>query len=633
MVRHDSAAESHTGTTGSASEAAFSFTLTPVVARLRGVLVLTFSNANADDATAVAANGVPLTAVAGGRAVDTAGEPGDCKAWYVGRDLPPGALTITVTRVNNADVMYAVAFGVDADRDTEIKGTPVLVQGDGTLAEQGTDAGQVGHALRYAGVNSGLAAPPAAGSNSTIGPTIDFGARVISTCRETNGGAGSRSVGFSDAGSDDRAAVHLAIGEVVEVSGVLAPRPPFEMRTRQPYAPRESVSPAIGTRPAPPVGRPGPGAPALGTFNAQRWRSSAPPVSSSAEFAAAATVAVTATGVLTTSIDMAAVATVAVTAAAALTTDTQVAGAVSVTVTATGALTAEIQLVGAVSITVTTLADLTASAGQPTSGLAAAVGRRRPAPLGRGGPGAPGLAGFIPSSYRQLLSRAPELLLEASVTVAVSATADLTAFGPESAGISAARRSPPIGLPGPGRPGIVTLNPGSYWRLLGRELAAQATFDAAATISVTAAGALTTEVRLAAAPTVVITTTAGLTATIQMAAAANVTVSAVGDLVVINTFVAAVSATITASGVLTTVSQFAAAATVTLAAAGVLTAEVRFAATVAITVTAQADLQTIPPATVGRPPLGFSITTGHGALVSVSHGVQVMTGPLTAEPA
>lgn len=211
-VAHGAVTESHTGTTGSASQASFAWTHTPGATPPRGVLVFTFVNANADDATGVTYGGLALTAVSGGRAIDSAGEPRDCKAWFLGAGVPTGTQTVEVTRNNNANVMYAVAITVSAEWDTKVVGTPAIVQGDGTLAESSVDSGgEV--ALRYAGLNSALNAVPAVGANSTNLISIDFGTNIAHACRETTAGSGSRAVGFSSGTSDDRAVVHVAITE------------------------------------------------------------------------------------------------------------------------------------------------------------------------------------------------------------------------------------------------------------------------------------------------------------------------------------------------------------------------------------------------------------------------------------
>lgn len=221
-VAFDAASESHAGTTGSVSVASFNWTHTPV-GTPKGVLVYTFvgPGSSSDLATAVDYGGTNVPAVSGGRAVDTAGEPGDCKAWFLGSSVPTGAQTVTVTRTNNAATVYAIAFTVTAAGDTEVYTAGiVLEQTDGTLAEESVDDGSPGtNSQRFGAVNSGLAAVPAAGAATTAGPSIDYGTRVVASGYETTPGQGSRSVGFSDATSDDRAGVYLAVREPPAVGG------------------------------------------------------------------------------------------------------------------------------------------------------------------------------------------------------------------------------------------------------------------------------------------------------------------------------------------------------------------------------------------------------------------------------
>jgi len=230
-VAFDAASESHTGTSGSTNQASFTFTHTPVGSPT-GVLVFTFVNANADDVTAVSWGGLTLTAVSGGRAVDTGGEAGDCKAWFFGGLTSELSArtddTVTVTRANNANAVYAVAITVTtgASSRAEVHGTPTLFSTDGTCAEESiTDDSPGQNSVRFAGINSGLSGivsnpgTPGAnnlshGASSTWLHSIDFGTRVIGVVRETTAGQGSRSVGFSASTSDDRAAVHLAVKEV-----------------------------------------------------------------------------------------------------------------------------------------------------------------------------------------------------------------------------------------------------------------------------------------------------------------------------------------------------------------------------------------------------------------------------------
>jgi len=218
-VAHSATSESHTGTTGSTNQASFSWTQlqtgTP-----QGVLVFVHVlNSATDTVTSVTYGGTALTRVSGGAAVDSAGEPGRTDLFFLGSGLASGNQTITVNRTNNANIMYASAATVTAATETEVTGI-VLLEGDGTLAEQSVDDGSPGtNSLRYAAVFSGLNAAPTIGANSTGLQVIDIGNQTVRSVRETTAGQGARLVGFT-AASDDRAAVHVAVRELV----VIAPR-------------------------------------------------------------------------------------------------------------------------------------------------------------------------------------------------------------------------------------------------------------------------------------------------------------------------------------------------------------------------------------------------------------------------
>lgn len=228
-VGFDASSESHTGTTGSASEASFSWTHsggTP-----KGVLVFTFVNGSGDDATDVTYGGVSLTAVSGGRAVDTAGSPRDCKAWFLGSNVPTGSQTVVVTRSNNANVMYAVAITVTAssDKDTAVhEAGIVLRENNVTLDARSPSDGNPGtDSMRFAGGNSAVDTystilTSSLFSNimyvntnfSTALQHIDFGTDVIGAVRETTAGQGARQVGWTMIDNTDGAAVYLAVKEV-----------------------------------------------------------------------------------------------------------------------------------------------------------------------------------------------------------------------------------------------------------------------------------------------------------------------------------------------------------------------------------------------------------------------------------
>lgn len=215
-VAHSAASESHTGTTGSTNQAAFSWTHTQT-GTPRGVVVFVSTFASVTDLiTSVTYGGVALTRLSGGSAQDAAGELGRMDAFFLGSGLSAGNQTITVNRTNNATVMYAAAATVTAGADTAVPTqTIVLLQGDGTLTVQSvndTSPGQ--NSVRYAGSYSGLGSPPPAGTGSTLLNSIDIGAYGSALVRETTAGQGARNVGFNSA-SDDRAVVHLAIRELV----------------------------------------------------------------------------------------------------------------------------------------------------------------------------------------------------------------------------------------------------------------------------------------------------------------------------------------------------------------------------------------------------------------------------------
>lgn len=214
-IGFDASSESHSGTTGSASQTSFNWQHTPA-GTPKGVLVFVFVTGSTSDIVGTVSYGASaMTAVPGGRAVDTAAETGSCKAYFLGSSVPTGQQTVTVNRSNTTNQVYAVCITVTAaNAVTEATGV-VLLQEDGAYTEQNVNDGSVGvNSMRFAGAYYGGANPPVAGSNSTALQSIDFGNFTAGVVRETNAGQGSRPVGFTDA-SDDRAAVHLAIREQV----------------------------------------------------------------------------------------------------------------------------------------------------------------------------------------------------------------------------------------------------------------------------------------------------------------------------------------------------------------------------------------------------------------------------------
>ena len=214
-VAHSAASESHTGTTGSASQAAFTWTHTQT-GTPQGVLIFIYTfNSTTALVQSVTYGGLGVSGIFVGQ-TDTAGEPGRIDMYYTGvANIPSGNQTITVNRTNNTTVMYATAATVTASYQTEAYVPGVItLQNDQALVEQSVSDGYPGSfSLRYAGVYSGLQTPPGAGASSTLLNSIDIGNYGAAMVRETTAGQGPRNVGFSG-GSDDVAAFHVAIREV-----------------------------------------------------------------------------------------------------------------------------------------------------------------------------------------------------------------------------------------------------------------------------------------------------------------------------------------------------------------------------------------------------------------------------------
>mgnify|MGYP001594830444 CR=1 FL=1 len=223
-VALDVVSESHTGTAG--ATASFSWTHTPT-GTPRGVLIYVFDlGSSTDTVLSVSYGGVSVPAVSGGRAVDSVTEPGSCKTYFLGSGVPTGAATVSVNLDTGAAEHWAVCVTVGATGNTEVY-TPgiVLLEGDGTLAEQSVDDGSPGtSSLRFAGGFSGLAAFPPTGANSTAVHNFDTGQQTAAVVGETTGGQGARLVGFTSGTSDDRAFVHLAVREVASGTPVNADR-------------------------------------------------------------------------------------------------------------------------------------------------------------------------------------------------------------------------------------------------------------------------------------------------------------------------------------------------------------------------------------------------------------------------
>ena len=223
-VAYDFGQESYTGTTqGSVSEASFTWSHNPVGVP-RGVLVFVITMlSDTQHVTSVTYDGVNVPAVSGGGVASGSAEAGRCDAFFLGSGVPTtDPANVVVNRTNDAVEMYAVSITVTADVDTEVYTAGIVtLAGVGTLAQQSVDDGSPGsNSVRFAGLFYGEAGVAAVGADSTLVHNFDTGAITGNVVRETTAGQGARNVGWTDADSDDRAAVHLAVREILKTAAI-----------------------------------------------------------------------------------------------------------------------------------------------------------------------------------------------------------------------------------------------------------------------------------------------------------------------------------------------------------------------------------------------------------------------------
>lgn len=214
-VTYDNSSESHTGITGSVSEAQFEWQHSPVDTP-RGLVVYVVGSLDATDIiTSVTYGGVPMNAVTGGLAQDTSGEAGFSKVYFLGTGIPTGEQTVQVNRDITATPVWACCTTVTAISDTNYTG--VLVEEENQLVtEENIDDSSLGNgngSLRFCGGffgSSSISNPGDIGASSTYLQGIDYGAYNSVVVRETVSGVGSRPVGFINK-NDDTALVYLAV--------------------------------------------------------------------------------------------------------------------------------------------------------------------------------------------------------------------------------------------------------------------------------------------------------------------------------------------------------------------------------------------------------------------------------------
>jgi hypothetical protein len=214
--------ESHTGTTGNASSSSFTipaFTV-PSGARSMVVFVCTVSGTKTVTAVSDITDGQSLTDMTALAVVDSATEPGRIDVFFRDNLQNLGdPHTISISRTNNAVVMYAVAVILMASGPTEIYTTgAIALQGDGSLSAQTpTDNSPGTNSQRLAACYYGGNAPAPVAASTTQIHEIDLGSFGFNIGYETTPGQGARAVGFTQATSDDRAAIHFAVRETSQI--------------------------------------------------------------------------------------------------------------------------------------------------------------------------------------------------------------------------------------------------------------------------------------------------------------------------------------------------------------------------------------------------------------------------------
>jgi hypothetical protein len=208
-IAFDATSESNVVNTGD-----MSWTHTPV-GTPKGVFVFVQADGGGDDPNGATYGGVAMTKIA--RAVDAAGETGDCTGFFLGSGIPTGAQTVTVDFPNTPNA-HAVAITVTAGagKNTQLAGTGSGTVGGDTTNPSVTITGIAGASYGAAGLFSGLNAEAnvTAGSGMTIRNSHDFGSDIsVVASRTSENASGNLTMAFASA-SDDVAMVAIAIEEV-----------------------------------------------------------------------------------------------------------------------------------------------------------------------------------------------------------------------------------------------------------------------------------------------------------------------------------------------------------------------------------------------------------------------------------
>jgi len=233
-VAHDNVSESHTGTSGVASVASFTWDHVPTGSP-RSVLVCTVA-LGANPVTSVTYGGVAMTAVPY-TAYDSDTEPFFLQCWFLD-NCGTGTQAVVVNRTNNAVVTYAVCVTQTAASATEVYNAGVQTRAASGAQQSAASASGTGvasawqtltgvtdgspgtNSMRYMFVGSGASSVPTAGTNvlSLSAPGyIDFGNYVFQSFYETTASQGAKDLSVGVAISDDLAVIGLAVRETPAV--------------------------------------------------------------------------------------------------------------------------------------------------------------------------------------------------------------------------------------------------------------------------------------------------------------------------------------------------------------------------------------------------------------------------------
>lgn len=227
-IGYDASSESNTGSSTDKNSTGFSWTHTPV-GTPRGVAVFVMNTtATTATTTGVTYGSTSLIAVSN-RATTPAGslEPGAVTGFFLGNNVPTGAQTVTVSRLNNSDELYAVAVTFTAATDTKWSDIYTASSASGTLSEITVPQnGESLSSIYVAGIHSGLpktgsnAASPGAntissGTTSSWAQLSEFGqSGMAGVIRENSATTGNRLFGFVSTTADDYVLLWFAVSEM-----------------------------------------------------------------------------------------------------------------------------------------------------------------------------------------------------------------------------------------------------------------------------------------------------------------------------------------------------------------------------------------------------------------------------------